>query len=163
LGKFPGGAYGLLGLLALGHVMLDGDVPGGCAIRVPDGSDPHLLVIEAAVLAPVGHFSVPDSAGKDGAPEFFVKRGGLAPRFQQACALPNGFLYRVSRQSGERWIYKLNLPARIGNDDGIRRLLHGFKQSVTFNCGPCYMQTTPRSGYAIPYLSATDLRSLGLF
>jgi hypothetical protein len=37
--------------------------------------------------------------------------------------LPDSFLPGVSRQLSERRIDMLDLPAHIGNDDGIRRLL----------------------------------------
>ena len=71
-------------------------------------------------------------------PELFVKRPGLAARFEDARVLPNSFLAAVSRHRGKRRIYVLDFPAGVGDDDAIRGLLHGRNQP-----GPLDIVTFP--------------------
>jgi hypothetical protein len=48
---------------ALGHIMLDGDVPGDLSVLVPNRCDTHLLVIKGPILPLVDYVALPDVAG----------------------------------------------------------------------------------------------------
>jgi hypothetical protein len=116
------------GRAALGHVLFDGDIADDFAVRVPNGSDPHLLGVEGSVFPPIDHLAVPDSPGRDGIPELLVELRAVTSRFEEARVLSDRFLAAVSGHRRERGIHILNLPGGIGDDDGIGRLLDGCDQ-----------------------------------
>lgn len=138
----------------LGYVVFDGDIAGGCACRVEDGSDAHLLVIERAIFVPVGNFSLPDFAGEEGAPEFLIEGGIMAIGFEQAGIAPDGFLPGVAGEGGEGGIDVLDRSGGIGDHDAIGGLLQSRNQSRMRDGNASTRHDSPRRGFPLSSLSA---------
>ena len=126
-----GGEKGLgrLSRPLLGDVVLDGDVAGGCAVRVADGSDPHLLLIESAVLAPVGDSPVPDTAGEECVPQLCVEGGTVLAGTEDAGIVRPPLPLSISGHRREGGIHVLNQSGGIGDNDAVGSLLDGGNQT----------------------------------
>ena len=112
-------AQHLLRLLAVTDVLFDGNVTGDHPVAVPQWGDRHLLGIEAAVLAAVGHLPAPNLTGGNRLPEVSIGRLILLAAFKYARGFSDGFLCRVAGECCESGVNRLNRAVVVGNHDGI--------------------------------------------
>src|SRR5260370_3488183 len=104
----------IVGRLALRDILLDGYEVGGCAVRVPNRRDGHLLDVKRAVLAPIDQLAVPDFALRDGSPEVLIESRVLSAGLEKARVLAHRFVLAVARHSGEGWFTYLMTALRAG-------------------------------------------------
>src|SRR5260370_32492347 len=126
LGRLDDGGeepVGFGGRLALRDILLDGYEVGGCAVRVPNRRDGHLLDVKRAVLAPIDQLAVPDFALRDGSPEVLIESRVLSAGLEKARVLAHRFVLAVARHSGEGWVHILDDGFTVCDYDTVGRLL----------------------------------------
>ena len=109
----------MLGSLAFGDVLIDGDEIGDLAALIAHGGDRHLFCVEVAVLVAIDQFSPPDTTGGDGSPKPAIEAGVVLARLENAWSFPNDLFRRPARQGTERRIDPQNDAVRIGNEDTV--------------------------------------------
>ncbi len=114
-------AQGLLGALAGGHVLLDGDEVTDRAVVALDAVDGHLLGVEGPVLAPVRHLAGPRPAVADRPPEGGVERLVVYAGLEKARILADRFLRRVAGEPRERPVHPGDGAAGVRDHDAVRR------------------------------------------
>src|SRR5215204_1732180 len=111
--------YALLGALALGDVVTDGDVLVWLALGVEEGDDGRVHPVERAVLGAVANLPAPDAAGGDSRPEFADELLRVVGRVDDAVVLPDEFFARVLRDFAELVVDVVDAAGLVGDgDDG---------------------------------------------
>ena len=110
----------LLGALALGDVLFDGDEVADLALRIPHRRDGLLLGVETAVFAAIDDFAAPDLPGQNRLPQVLIERLIVLIRLDQfPRILAHGFCGGVAGQVGKCRVGPLDEAGAVGNDDGV--------------------------------------------
>src|SRR5205085_9033180 len=112
-------AYALLGALALGDVVTDGDVLVGLAFGVEERDDGRVNPVDRAVFGAVAHLAAPDAARGNGRPKVVHELIRVVCRVNDAVILSEQLLARVLRDFAELVVDVLDRAALIcDGDDG---------------------------------------------
>src|SRR5215207_5586433 len=93
---------------------LDRDEVSDRAIRITHRRNSHLLPIQGAVLAPVGHAAMKDFTVEDGSPQALVEAAAVVASLENALFCPERFRTRVASESRERRIDPLDTNRDVG-------------------------------------------------
>ena len=115
----------LLGLLAGGDILLDGDIVAGVARPIPHRRDDGRFPVVLAILSLVEQLSLPDLAPGDGLPELCVDLFGHPPRLEDARILPHRLGGGVAGDARKGRIHELDGALQVGDEDRAPRLFDG--------------------------------------
>ena len=134
----------VLGSLAFSDVGADRHVAQHLARVIQKRNDGRIDPIEAAVLAPVFDFAVPDLAVADGGPHGLEKIVRVVARVKQAMVLPQQLLAAIEADLTEFVVGIGDLAAAVGDADNgmrIQRIFLKFKFAQrTSQVAPCASQ-----------------------
>src|SRR5947209_952854 len=112
-------AYALLGALALGDVVADGDVLVGLAAGVKERDDGRVHPVDRAVLGAVANLAAPDAARGNRRPKISDELLRVVGRVDEAVILSDQLLARVLRDFAELVVDVVDRAALIRDgDDG---------------------------------------------
>ena len=115
-----------------GDVALDRHVVDDRAILVTDWRDRHLLLVQRAVLAPVGQPPRPDGAVGDRGPHLRVEPRILLATLENSRVQTDDLVGPIPCDPLERGIHVQDDPAAIRDDDRFARLLDGCDEPLAF-------------------------------
>src|SRR3954468_3034900 len=118
----------LLGLLALGDVLLTAEEVRHGAVGIPDRRNAHRIPVGVAILLSVLQLAAPNLAGPDGSPHVGVHSARIESGSDDARRPSDRFARGISGHFGESPIDVLNRTGRVGEYDRGRTLIDRHRQ-----------------------------------
>ena len=133
----------LLSLHLVGDIALNRRVTRDFSCLILDGEDDRRLVVERSVFALVDERARPGFATGNHLPKPFVKLRSLFAAAQDARVLPDCLLHGVAGCGFEIRVGVYDIPFKVGDDDGLLRLLNYRCQLLIFPfCGLLFGDVT---------------------
>ena len=122
-------------LLALGDVLLHGDIANGALRGVAQRRDDGALGAFAAVLGAIDELAAPLLPGGQAAPHFLVGLGRRLARAEQARIDTQHLLAAVAGGTDKGIVDKGDAAVQVGDDHRVRALLHRHAELAQFLLG----------------------------